>query len=334
MSDSARKFLVVAPAWIGDMIMSQVIYSTIRKRVPDAAIDVLAPKATLSLVPRMSEVDRGILIKQGHGEFGLGYRRALGKHLADNRYDQAIITPNSLKSALVPFFADIPVRTGFLGEYRYFLVNDLRLLDKKRLPLMTDRFLALVDETGDNLQAPSLIVDKENQQAFIKAQGLHVDRPRVGFCPGAEFGDAKKWPEEHYIALAKALVASGKSVWIFGSPADRETGEQIAAAVGDHCVNLAGATSILDAIDLLAMCETVVTNDSGLMHIAAAVGTSVVGLYGSTSPEFTPPITEKAQIIRIGLDCSPCFKRECPLGHKQCLTQLSPGKVLSALEPS
>ena len=331
MAGQAQRVLIVGPAWVGDMVMSQVIYSGLRADNPDIEIDVLTPRATLSLVQRMPEVNRGILIDQRHGQFGFGYRRALGSKLAENRYDRAIVTPNSLKSALVPFFADIPRRVGFLGEYRYFLLNDIRLLDKRRLPLMTDRFLALIDKTRAQMIRPQLMVDEDNQTRFIRESGLDLSKPVVGFCPGAEFGDAKQWPESYFAELGRRLVAQGKQVWILGSPADEQTGAIISDGIGDGCTNLSGKTTLPDAIDLLALCESVVTNDSGLMHIAAAVGTPVTAIYGSTSPDFTPPLSDRAKIVRLGLDCSPCFKRECPLGHRNCLNRLSPDLVQASL---
>ncbi|MEK9823877.1 MAG: lipopolysaccharide heptosyltransferase II [Pseudomonadales bacterium] len=327
MSRESRRVLVVGPAWVGDMVMSQVIYSALRQSDPDVHIDVLAPRATLSLVSRMAEVNRGILINQGHGQLGLGYRHALGRKLAEERYDQAIITPNSLKSALVPCFAGIPRRTGFLGEYRYFLLNDIKFLNKKQLPLMTDRFMALVDRTGGELIQPRLMTDADTQEEVCEKLGLDSQAEIVGFCPGAEFGDAKKWPEAHFAALGRELVADGRQVWIFGSPADQSTGEKIKAAIGDGCSNLAGQTTLPEAIDLLSLCGHIVSNDSGLMHIAAAVGVPVTAVYGSTSPGFTPPLSDKANIVSLNLDCSPCFKRVCPLGHKDCLNRLTPDKV-------
>jgi heptosyltransferase-2 len=313
------------------MIMSQVIYSALLEQYPDINIDVLAPSATLPLLTRMPEVNRGILIDQTHGQVGLSYRFRLGAELGGNNYDWAIVTPNSLKSALVPFAAGIPLRTGFLGEYRYFLLNDINLLNKARQPLMTDRFLALVGKTSAEMIPPRLCVDLDSQAAFLGRYRLATDKPVIGFCPGAEFGDAKKWPEAHYGALAKQLIDQGFRVWIFGAPADQATGEFIVSMAGKDCINLAGQTSILEALDLLAICQTVVSNDSGLMHVAAAVGTRVVAIYGSTSPAFTPPISETAHIVSRGLDCSPCFKRTCPLGHKNCLNKLMPEQVLERL---
>lgn len=331
MAEKPQRVLIVGPAWVGDMIMSQVIYSVLRAKHADIEIDVLAPQATVTLVRRMAEVNRGILLKQQHGELGLSYRMNLGRQLATEGYDQAIVTPNSFKSALVPFFASIPRRTGFLGEYRYFLLNDIHLLDKRRLPLMTDRLLDLVDTPGTELTRPSLMVDPDNQTAWLEREALEIEGGVVGFCPGAEFGEAKRWPEQHFIALGRSLVARGQRVWVFGGPADASIGERIAAAIGEGAVNLAGKTTLLDAIDLLALCSSVVTNDSGLMHVAAGVGVRVLALYGSTSPGFTPPLSDQASTISLELACSPCFKRECPLGHKNCLNQLAPERVLEHL---
>lgn len=321
------RVLVVAPAWVGDMVMSQVIYAALRQQHEDLHLDVLAPASTLSLVKRMPEVNRGILLNQQHGQLGFGYRQALGKRLQEEAYDWAILTPNSLKSALIPFFAGIPKRTGFLGEYRYFLLNDIKLLDKKRLPRMTDRFLALVEKTADDLIKPRMTVDHDNQQQLLERFELSTSEPVVGICPGAEFGDAKKWPEAHYADLAARLIETGRQVWILGSPADASTGEMIAEAAGPGCVNLAGQTELLDAIDLLASCESVVSNDSGLMHLAAAAGTPVLGIYGSTTPDFTPPLTEHSTTASLELPCRPCFKRTCPLSHKNCLNLLKPEVV-------
>ena len=358
MMSPPRRLLVVAPAWVGDMVMSQVIYARLKATDPDVVIDVLAPEATVSLVSRMPEVNQGITIDQTHGQFDLAYRWKLGRQLA-RQYDQAILTPNSFKSALVPFFAGIPVRTGFPGECRYGLLNDIRRLDRQRMPRMVDRFHALA-MTRQNAQVneppassrstwtpPKLQVDPLNQQSVMTrlklASPLDTGRPVVGFCPGAEFGDAKKWPEQHYAALGQAVVASGAAVWLFGSGADEACAARISSGMGDHppgrCVNLAGRTSLIDAVDLLAMCSHVVTNDSGLMHIAAAVGCQVIAIYGSTSPAFTPPLTLTevsnealgARIVQHELDCRPCFKRTCPLGHKNCLTGISSQEVARLL---
>ena len=335
MSETSRNgTLVVGPAWIGDMVMAQSLFKHLRNRWPDRDIDVLAPAATVQLVSRMPEVSMGILLKQEHGELGLGYRKRLGNSLRGRQYRQAIVLPNSLKSALVPFFADIPERTGFRGEYRYALLNDMRLLDEKRLPKMVERFLALGVGANDPLPAiqyPALMTDKTNLADAVSRLGLDLSRPVLGLCPGAEFGDAKRWPERHYAALAGYAIRKGMNVWLLGGPKDRVISGNIASMVADEfgegIADLAGQTSLMDAVDLLGACSLVVSNDSGLMHIAAAVSIPVVVVYGSTSPRFTPPLSDKAVTVSENLECSPCFKRVCPLGHKNCLNQLLPARI-------
>jgi len=323
----SERILVVGPSWVGDMVMSQVLYKLLRQRWSSCEIDVLAPPAALPLVARMAEVNRGIRFDMAHGELALGKRFAFGESLKKNAYTRAIVLPNSLKSAIVPFAAEVPIRTGFRGEYRYFLINDMRLLSKRRLPRMIDRFAALAIKQGKETPAlpnPELIIDEANLNDQLAQLGLSRDRPVLGLCPGAEFGDAKKWPEAHFAALAKRAISDGFQVWILGGKKDSSSAAEIQTAAGDYCYNLAGRTSLLDAIDLLSACHQVVSNDSGLMHIAAAVGVHTTVVYGSTSPDFTPPLTDSLDIVSLGLECSPCFKRVCPLKHKNCLNQLSP----------
>jgi len=335
MSD--RRILVVSPSWIGDMVMSQTLYALLKKH--DNEIDVIAPAASKPLLSRMPEVNRSMLFDVGHGELRYGYRRQFARTLKRNNYQQAIVLPDSLKSALVPFLADIPLRTGFRGEMRYILLNDIRLLDEKRLPRMIDRFMALGLPATAPLPVhdqPVLRVDEHNQTECLRQLRLNTNKAILGLCPGAEFGDAKRWPEAKFAEVAEAAIDRGMQVWIFGSALDRSIStnviEKIPATKQEHCQNLAGRTTLLDAIDLLSLCGEVVSNDSGLLHVAAAVGCKTVVIYGSTSPVFTPPLTEKAAIISEKIACSPCFKRTCPLGHKNCLNLLDASRVISRLQ--
>lgn len=316
------------------MIMAQSLFKFLRAKRPARDIDVLAPSATLSLVTRMAEVSMGILIDQKHGQLGLSYRKRLGNSLREKAYRQAIVLPNSLKSALVPFFADIPVRTGYRGEYRYALLNDMRMLNEARLPRMVDRFVALGVGVSDNLPAieyPSLMIDSDNFANLVRTLDLDTTRPVLGICPGAEFGDAKRWPERHFAELAEYAVLQGMNVWILGGPNDRVVGNNVTSLMSTKSrastVDLTGETALVDAVDLLGACALVVSNDSGLMHVAAAVGAPMAVVYGSTSPAFTPPLSAGAEIVTENLDCSPCFKRTCPLGHKHCLTRLMPARI-------
>jgi len=328
--------LVVGPSWVGDMVMAQSLYQLLRQRAPDRPIDVLAPSWSLPLLARMPEVRRGIELPLGHGELGIRVRRALGRSLR-GRYARAIVLPRSWKSALVPWFARIPERTGFRGEWRYGLINDRRAFDDRRLDQTIKRFLALGLDRGETAlpaaPLPALVSDAASQAAVLRRLGLGTDAPVVALMPGAEYGPAKQWPPEYFAALARQLAERGADVWILGSAKESALGESIAAAAGSARVrNLCGATALVDAVDLLALTAAVVSNDSGLMHVAAAVGTEVVALYGSSTPDFTPPLTSRASIHYRRLDCSPCFARDCPLGHRDCLRGIEVASVAASVE--
>lgn len=328
--------LVVGPSWVGDMVMAQSLYKLLRQRVPDLEIDVLAPSWSLPLLERMPEVRRGIELRVRHGELGWGARRALGRSLS-GRYARAIVLPRSLKSALVPWFARIPQRTGFRGEWRYGLINDRRPFDERKLDQTVKRFLALGlgrDESGlPPAPEPRLASDPASQAAVVQRLGLSTDAPVVALMPGAEYGPAKQWPPESFAALAARLAGRGVLVWILGSEKEKALGESIAAAASSTRVrNLCGRTALVDTVDLLAQSAAAVSNDSGLMHVAAAVGTEVVALYGSSTPDFTPPLTSRARIHYRRLDCSPCFARDCPLGHRDCLRGIGVEGVAASVE--
>ena len=330
------KILIVAPNWIGDTLLAQPLFARLQRKLPGLVLDVLAPEFTAPVLNRMPEVSSVIQAPFAHGKLHLKLRWRIGKDLRAQRYDSAIVLPNSLKSALVPFFADIPLRVGFIGESRYGILNVVHRLNEKLLPLMADRYAQLAEMPGQAperpLSKPRLEVDTANQLITLSQLALDRSRPVVAFCPGAEFGPAKRWPVRHFASLAKSLIAHGRSVWIFGSDKERALGEAIVAGAGtsEHCINLAGRTSLGGAIDLMALAESVVSNDSGLMHIAAALGRPLVALYGSSSPEHTPPLAA-ARIVRTAIECSPCYRRECPLGHFKCMNELLPERVMTEI---
>lgn len=331
--------LIVGPSWVGDMVMAQSLFRCLRQQHPDCRLDVLAPAWSKDLLQRMPEVDQALDLPLSHGELGLGKRWRLGRELAQQEYDQAIVLPNSFKSTLVPRFAGIPLRTGWRGEARGWLLNDCRKLDKEAYPLMVERFDALAYPPGaslpDPLPWPALQVEQSQISAVMQKLGLHNEREIVVLCPGAEFGPAKKWPEAHYAKVAGVLINEGNQIWIMGSAKDCNSAqqiiEQLPADKQSSCMNLAGKTSMGEAIDLMSKASLVISNDSGLMHIAAALKRRLIVLYGSTSPQFTPPLTDKVDILRLGLSCSPCFKRECPLGHLDCLNKLQPATVIDTI---
>jgi len=337
---SARaKVLVVGPSWVGDMVMAQALYRVLVARTPAPEIHVLAPPWSQPLLARMPEVARSIELAAGHGELKLRLRRSLGRRFRAEQYSEAIVLPRSLKAALVPWFARIPKRTGFRGEWRYGLLNDVRDLDRTRLDQTVKRFVALGLDANAELPSelpaewrPRLFLDDANLARLREQHGLGGE-PVVALMPGAEYGPAKRWPAPGFAALARSLAQAGRSVLLLGSAKERDLGEEIRVPAASARVrNLCGETTLGDVVDLLAAADAAVSNDSGLLHVAAAAGTPVVAIYGSSSPTFTPPLTARATILYRGIECSPCFARECPLGHLRCLREIGPGDVLQAVE--
>ena len=333
-----KKYLIIGPSWVGDMVMAQSLLIDIKAREPECQIDMLAPAWTAAITDRMPEVKQLIAANFNHGKLSLGERVRLGKQLRLQQYSNAILLPNSLKSALVPAVAKITTRTGFIGEQRWGLLNDIRKLDKKVLPMTVQRFVALGLEKGaavrsiDSIPVPQLVVDPAAAQQVLDANKLNVDKPVLVLCPGAEFGPSKQWPVAHYAAVANHYLAQNWQVWLLGSDKDHAVCKELDATTEGRTQVLAGKTSLPQAVDLMSFASLVVANDSGLMHIAAALQKPLVAVYGSTDPGHTPPLSGNHAIARLTLDCSPCFKRECPLQHLDCLTRLTPSKVLELAE--
>lgn len=343
------KILVVGPSWVGDMVMAQSLFRALRlKFAPqNVTIDVLAPAWTHALLSSMPEVDGAIAMPLGHGTFGLAKRYQLGKSLRIAGYTHAYVLPNSWKSALVPWFAKIPKRIGWRGELRWGLLNDCRKLSPSRFPYMVQRFVALAEEKStvcatplEKIPFPIMQVNKDlaakTLEKFIP-QTTEDPKPLLALCPGAEFGPSKQWPAAYYAAIAKQYIRAGWRVCILGSandvPIATEIGDSVNhTAEGQHCLILAGRTQLQEAIELLASSTAVVSNDSGLMHIAAALNRPVVAVFGSTDPSFTPPLTAHAKIIESSVACRPCFQRTCPLKHHQCMQTIYPTQVADALQ--
>lgn len=340
-----KQILIVGPAWVGDMVMAQPLFIALKNQFPDLAIDVLAPDWSRPLLERMPEVRQAIVMPIGHGALQLAARYQLAQTLKPRHYDQAIVLPNSWKSALIPCWAKIPKRSGWRGEMRWGLLNDLRILDKKALPKMVQRFVALAYPNGefkasDSYPIPSLRTRKETvEQTGLKfsiSEDFNFSKPFskriVALCPGAEFGPSKRWPEQHFAELALTKLKEGFAVWLFGSKNDMPISEAIQIATEGRCVDFTGKTTLGEAIDLLSLATVVVSNDSGLMHIAAALDKPLVALYGSTDPGFTPPLSRKVKNVKLNLSCSPCFKRTCPLEHHRCMKELKADTVSTDLK--
>ena len=329
----AKKILIIGPSWVGDMVLAHSLFQSLKAQNPDVIIDVAAPAWTLPLLARMPEVHEAIALPFKHGQLALLERIRFGRSLKHKGYAQAILLVNSFKSAILPLAAGIPQRTGFLGELRYGLLNDIRLLDKSRLPRTVDRFVALGLDKNQNLNIskianPRLIADHNNAQRVLEKNGINKPTEKIlGLCPGAEYGAAKRWPAEYYAEVANKALNHGWQVWLFGSDKDIPVTSTINDLVRGRCQDWGGKTNLGEAIDLMSLCDTVISNDSGLMHVAAALDKKLVAIYGSSDPHHTPPMHPQAVVEYLGLDCSPCFKRECPLGHLNCLKQISPASI-------
>lgn len=318
------------------MVLAQSLFKLLKQRHADAEIHVLAPAWTAPLLARMPEVAEAIPLPFRHGELMLGERLRIGRQLREQHYDWALVLPRSLKAAVVPFVARVPRRTGFRGEWRYGFLNDMRVLDRAKLPRTVDRFVALGLEPGEDLPAelpvPRLSVKAPDVETALARLGLAApSRPVLGVCPGAEYGPAKRWPVEYFADVVRARLEQGWDVWLYGSDRDAVITNQINRIAGRRCVDLAGRTTLAEAIDLLSRMTAVITNDSGLMHVSAALGRPLVAIYGSSDPNYTPPLGTRAEILYLGLSCSPCFERECPLGHLRCLYDITPEQALAAL---
>jgi heptosyltransferase-2 len=332
-----KKILIISPAWIGDIIIAQSLFKYLKQFDPNIIIDILAPSWSHELYSVMPEINEIFDMPLGHSQFQFKKRWQLGKNLRNKYYQQAIILPNSWKSAIIPFAARIPVRTGWLGEMRFGLLNDWRILNKKQYPMMVQRFLVLgnIKTTTENIDwqsyRPHLEVLASDTNANLRNLALTKDKPILILCPGAAYGPAKQWPAEYFAQIANYKKAEGWQILLLGSQSDQSIGKNIQELTNNTCIDLIGKTSLLQALNILSFATLVISNDSGLMHLTAALRRPLIALYGSSSPEFTPPLSRKTKIIYLKLSCSPCFQRTCPLVHFNCLKQLKPHIVLDTI---
>jgi heptosyltransferase-2 len=336
-----HRILVIAPNWIGDAVMSQPLLAAIKVSHPHAVIDVLATPWVAPVYRACSEVSELIEADLRHGQLQWGLRRALAAQIKKRDYASCYVLPNSLKSALIPWLANIPIRIGYQGELRRFLLTETKANSPKtqRIP-MVEHYVSLCAPSG-NLNAtiplPHLTPTAfalEAARTRLRAANIQMDA-LVVLCPGAEYGPSKRWPAMHFAALAQSILKAKPtaSVVLLGSPSDRTIGDAIVSVTASdgRIFNWCGATSLDEAIAIIGICSKVVSNDSGLMHIAAALHVPQVAIFGSSDPSHTPPNSAKATIISLHLPCSPCHRRECPLGHLNCLNQISPERIFAAL---
>ena len=340
-----KKILIIGPSWLGDMVMAQALFKSLHYLNPGITIDVTAPAWSLPLLERMPEINHGIELDLKHGEWSFEKRYHIGQELQKNNYTHAIVLPNTWKSALIPWFAKISIRTGWLGELRFGLLNDIRYLQKSVYKTMVERYIALAYPTNYPLTStltttssttlldpnftPKLTVNTKNLEELKLKFSINTTNnlPILALCLGAAFGEAKCWPEQYYLELATMQVNKKWQVWIFGTKPDLQINNP-----SPQILNFSGKTSLLDTIDLLSLADVVVCNDSGLMHIAASFNKKIIAIYGATSPKFTPPLAEHVKIINKNLPCSPCFARTCPLGHHKCMQQITVEEISNCIQ--
>ncbi len=337
-----NNILVIAPSWIGDMVMAQSLLQRLKQENSEAKITVFAPSWCLPLLERMPQIDEAVANPFGHGQLRLRDRMQVARQLKAKHFDLVLVLPHSLKSALIPLLAGIKVRRGWLGEQRYFFLNQ-RYSDKKPMPLLVQQYNALAyDPDYFDLSKvaknpyPKLLSYKDQAQSILAGFGIDEFQKVLGLCPGAEYGIAKRWPTRYFAKVAQLWIEQGGVVQIFGGPKDDpaalEIKKQIALEQQKHCYLLTGKTTLPQVVDLLANCEAVITNDSGLMHVSAAVGTKLVAVYGSSTTSYTPPLTDQAKTVYLNdLACRPCFKRVCPHETMECLNNIHPRMILQEL---
>ena len=340
--------LIIAPNWIGDAVMTQPLLASIKAQYPDSTIDVLASTWVAPIYRACSEVNEVIEAKFEHKQLQFALRKQLAKQIEKQKYQACFVLPNSFKSALIPWLANIPLRIGYRGEMRFGLINvALDNPSKINRPPMVEHYLALStllidDEQTESTQGnynqitPHLNVSPSARQSIqSKLQSANFNDAIYVMCPGAEYGPSKRWPTEHFAELAKELIKTNPSsqIILIGSQGDRNLADEISSQTNQNLSihNWCGSTSLDEAIALIGLSKAVVSNDSGLMHIAAALQVPQVAIFGSSDPAHTPPLSDKAKVIWLNLPCSPCHKRECPLGHLKCLKDILPQQVLATL---
>ena len=330
--------LIISPNWIGDAVMAQPLLQLLSKMHPSRPIDVLAPPSVAPVWRAMREVDTVLETPFRHGALQLKERWQYAQMLRARGYADAYVLPNTLKYALIPWLAGIPRRIGYQGEMRYGLLNVMHHDDEPPRP-MVPFYAALADAPRDRLRGvvprPVLFASGEQVRAVCERLGIAQDRPLTVFAPGAEFGAAKRWPSGHFARLADEIRKADPTaqVALLGSPKDKPVCDEIVAAAGkEGMFNLAGVTRLDEAVALIARAAAVVSNDSGLLHIASALTRPVIAIYGPTDPDHAPPFSDVARSLSLRLACAPCRQRECPLGHHDCMNKLETSMVWHELK--
>lgn len=331
IADPNSPILIVGPSWVGDMVMAASLVAALKSAWPDRPVDMLAPPSALPVATLIAGVREAIPLAFGHGQFGLVDRWRLGRSLRQRGYGTAIVLPRSFKSAIVPFAAGIPERIGYAAEGRSLLLTRAMPDTGRRTDRTIDRFVALAGSAAQGSPRPVLKQPGPPSPDLMNRLGLLAGGRVLALCPGAEYGPSKRWPAEKFAALARLAAAEGYRVRLFGGPKDAAITAEIAQKAAIPLDDLAGRTSLVEAAILLAAADVVVSNDSGLMHVAGALDRPLVVLYGSSSEKLTPPTAPNAAVLSLELPCRPCFQRTCPLGTLACLEGIDAPTVMNAV---
>lgn len=334
-----KRLLIRSTNWIGDAIMTTPAVRAIRRNFPNARISMLAKPWVAPVFAHSPHVDEIIVFDAGGRHAGVFGTLRLAKDLRKGRYDAAILLQNAIEAAIIAFLAGIPRRIGFDTDgRRLLLTHPVHRTKAIKAIHQTGYYLKILEGAGMTAGRPTLELHLDpadtRRAAQMRAEfGIAPGRPLIGLNPSATFGPAKQWFPERYAALGDLLNKElGALILIFGGPSDRELGRTITGLMSAPAIDLSGRTSLGEAMALIDRCTAFVTNDSGLMHVAAALGTPLVAVFGSTNWTTTSPFSDTSRIVRVPIACSPCMQPVCPLGHMNCMRQVSVAMVADAVK--
>lgn len=330
-----ENILVITPSWVGDCIMIQPFLALLKKHFTSCKITILAPPWTIDLTRHMIDADDFIECPIPWKKWQIKQRWEMAQEIKKHHFTRAYILPKSIQSALIPFWAKIPIRIGFLGKLRYGLLTHIHPLNPGDMPCVVARFSSLAyddpSSAPEDGPLPKLFSLENNRRRLLQKLSLFTSQPVIALCPDAEFGPSKEWPIEHFIQIASYYGIRGYQIWILGSEKAQAYGDQIVQEA-DTGINLCGKATLNEIIDLLGLCNIVISNDSDLMYASIALNRPTIALYGSSTPDRTPLFAQNAHTISVNLPCSPCFRRQCPFKHTNCMAQISPALVKEKID--
>ena len=327
--DHRPKTLIIGPNWLGDIILSIPLLKSLRSK--GHHITYMAPKSYQPIINKIKEIDLFIPTSFTSGKLEFRKRRVLG-HSLRQTFDQSYILPNSWKSAHIAYAAKIPHRAGFLGEVRWGMLTHIHRKPLDPLISTAQKFLSLSGASLTPEYYPQLQINNEQQQKLINTYGLNPHKKILALCPGAIFGPSKRWPLYHFISLTTFFPTHEWDIYLFGGPLEKNLADEFSSRCPREFYNFVGKLSLDEMTDLLSLASVSVTNDSGLLHVSAALNLKIVALYGSTHPKIAPPLCKHHRIHYLNLPCQPCKKRICPLSHLKCLHDVTAEEVYQSIE--